>query len=131
MVTTINPASLMVSWQPPPVIDHNGPLTGHVIQYSRLGSSDMMNDDVTSGTTHTISGVVAYSNYSVKVTAVNDQGTGPFSNPVVQVSGEDGRLLYEYQLATLTSISAVQPTSKFYIYIYVLLVSHKRTKCEI
>ena len=94
MVTTINPASLIVSWQPPPVIDHNGPLTGHVIQYSRVGSSDMMNDDVTSGTTHTISGVVAYSNYSVKVTAVNDQGTGPFSNPVVQVSGEDGRLCY-------------------------------------
>ena len=29
MVTTVNPASLIVSWQPPPVIDHNGPLTGH------------------------------------------------------------------------------------------------------
>ena len=101
MVTTINPASLMVSWQPPPVIDHNGPLTGHVIRYSRVGSSVVMNDDVTSGTTHTISGVVAYSNYSVKVTAVNDQGTGPFSNPVVQVSGEDGRLLHEYQLADI------------------------------
>ena len=97
MVTTVNPASLMVSWQPPPVKDLNGPLTGHVIQYNRVGSSDMMNDVVTSGTTHTISGVVAYSNYSVKVTAVNDQGTGPFSNPVVQVSGEDGRS-YHYQL---------------------------------
>ena len=97
MVTTVNPASLMVSWQPPPVIDLNGPLNGHVIRYSRVGSSDMMNDVVTSGTTHTISGVVAYSNYSVKVTAVNDQGTGPFSNPVIQVSGEDGRS-YDYQL---------------------------------
>ena len=92
MVATVNPASLMVSWQPPPVIDHNGPLTGHMIQYTRVGSSDIMNDVVTSGTTHTISGLVAYSNYSIRVAAVNDRGTGPFSNLVVQVSGEDGRL---------------------------------------
>ena len=95
MVTTVNPASLMVSWQPPPVIDHNGPLTGHMIQYTRVGSSDIMNDVVTSGTTHTtISGVVAYSNYSIRVAPVNDQGAGPFSNPVVQVSGEDGKFYY-------------------------------------
>ena len=100
MITTVNPASLMVSWQLPPVIDHNGPLTGHMIQYTRVGSSDIMNDVVTSGTTHTISGLVAYSNYSIRVAAVNDQGTGPFSNPVVQVSGEDGRL-YDYQLADI------------------------------
>ena len=100
MVTTVNPSSLMVSWKPPPVIDHNGPLTGHMIQYTRVRSNDIMNDVVTSGTTHKISGVVAYSNYSIRVAAVNDQGAGPFSNPVVQVSGEDGRL-YDYHLADI------------------------------
>ena len=90
-VTSVNSASLMVSWQPPPTIDHNGPIIGHVIQHTRVGLSDMMSVNVNSGTTHTISGLVAYVNYSVIVAAVNINGTGPFSNPpVVHRSGEDG-----------------------------------------
>ena len=76
MVTSVNPASLMVSWE----TDHIGRITGHVIQYTRLGSSDMMSVNVSSGSTHTISGLVACVNYSVKVAAVNVYGTGPFSS---------------------------------------------------
>ena len=89
MVTSVNPASLMVSWQPPPPIDHNGPIT-YMIQYTRVGSSVNVN----SGTTqYTISGLVAYVDYSVIVAAMNVNGTGPFSNPpVVGRSGEDGEL---------------------------------------
>ena len=76
-------------WDPPPPIDHNGPIT-YMIQYTGGGTSDMMN--VNSGTTHTISGLVAFVDYSVTVAAVNINGTGPFSNPMVQRSGEDGEL---------------------------------------
>ena len=93
MVTSVNPASLMVSWQPPPMIDHNGPIT-YMIQYTRVGTSDIMSVNVNSGTTHTISGLVAYVNYSVIVAAMNVNGTGPFSNPVVQKSGEDSEQNY-------------------------------------
>ena len=89
MVTSVNPASLEVSWQQPPVIYHNGLIT-YDIQYTRVGSSDTMSENVNSGTTHTISGLVAYVDYSVTVAAVNVNGTGPFSNPVVGKSGEDG-----------------------------------------
>ena len=93
MVTSVNPVSLRVSWQPPPLIDHNGPITGHVIQYTRVGSSDMMSVNVTSGTTHTIQGLIAYVNYFVTVAAMTVNGTGPFSDPpVVGRSGEDGGL---------------------------------------
>ena len=88
MVTSINPASLMVSWQSPLMIDHNGPIT-YMIQYTRVGSSDMMSVNVNSGTTHTISGLVAYVNYLVTVAARTVNGTGPFSSVVVQRSGED------------------------------------------
>ena len=92
-VESYNPSSLMVSWQPPLARHHNGPITGHVIQYTRVGSSDMMSVNVTSGTTHTISGLVAYVNYSVIVAAMTVNGTGPFSDPpVVGRSGEDGEL---------------------------------------
>ena len=93
MVESYNPASLMVSWQPPLEIDRNGPIIGYVIQYTRVGSSDMMSVNVTNGTTHTISGLVAYVNYSVIVAAMTVNGTGPFSNPpVVGRSGENGEL---------------------------------------
>ena len=93
MVTSVDPASLMVSWQPPPQVDHNGPITGHVIQYTRIGSSDMMSVNVNSGTTHTISGLVAYVGYSVTVAAMNVDGTGPYSNTEVGRSGEDSELV--------------------------------------
>ena len=87
-VTSVNPASLGVSWQQPPVIDRNGPITGYVIQYTRVETSDMMSENVNNGTAHTISGLVAYVDYSVSVAAVNVNGTGPFSMPIVERSGE-------------------------------------------
>ena len=83
VVESHNPASLVVSWQPIIQRDRNGPITGYVIQYTRVGSSDMMSVNVTSGTTHTISGLVAYVNYSVIVAAMTINGTGPFSDPPV------------------------------------------------
>ena len=92
MVTSINPASLMVKFQRPPLIDRNGPITGHVIQYTRVGSQIVTRETVTSGTTHTISGLLAYVDYSVTVAAVNINGTGRFSSPVVQRSGKDSEL---------------------------------------
>ena len=100
MVESHNSASLNVSWQLPHNRDCNGPITGHVIQYTRVGSSDIMSVNVTSGTTHIISGLVAYVNYSVIVTAMTINGTGPFSDPpVVGRSGEDGELHFiSYQL---------------------------------
>ena len=90
MVTSINPASLRVSWQLPSTINYNGPITGHVILYTGGGTSDMRN--VNSGTVHIISGLVAYVDYSVTVAAVTVNGTGNFSNPVVRRSGEDSKL---------------------------------------
>ena len=88
-----DPASLVVTFQQPPLIDHNGPITGYKIYYTRIESSDTMSVNVTSGTIHIISGLVAYVNYSVIVAAMTVNGTGPFSNPpIVERSGEDGEL---------------------------------------
>ena len=92
MVTSVNPASLMVTFQQPPLVDHNGAIIGHVIQYIRVGTSDVMSVNVTN-TTHAIQGLVAYVNYSVIVAAMTAIGTGPSSGPsVIGRSGEDGEL---------------------------------------
>ena len=93
LITSIDPASLKVSWQPP-MESHNVPITSYVIQYSKDGSQDMIKDIKNiNGTRHTILGLVPYTKYSVKVAAVNVDRTGPFSVPVVEISGEDGNLL--------------------------------------
>ena len=89
MVTSVDPASLGVSWDPPVQRDRNGPITSYVIQYTRVGSSDMMNVNITSETTHTISGLVVLTEYSVIVAAMTINGTGPFSDAVTGMSGED------------------------------------------
>ena len=82
-----------MSWEQLPEIYHNGLIIGYVIQYVRVGSSDIMSENVNNGTTHTISGLVAYVDYSVTVAAVNNvNGTGVFSYPVIGRSGEDGEL---------------------------------------
>ena len=96
MVTSVNPSSLMVSWQPPPEIDHNGVITGYVLQYQKDGSNNMMSVNLPSRTTRTISGLDPFVQYSVTVAAINVNGTGPFSNPEVQTSGQDSKLYYNY-----------------------------------
>ena len=93
MVTSVNPVSLMVSWQPPSEIDHNGEITSYVIQYTEVGSSDPMTMTVNSETTQTLSGLVAYVDYLVTVAAMNVNGTGPYSNTEVGRSGEDSELI--------------------------------------
>ena len=86
-----------VSWQPPSEQDFNGSITGYVIQYTRVGShtsDDTMIVNVPDDTNLVIPGLFACAEYSVTVAAVNANGTGPFSKPVVETSGEDGELNY-------------------------------------
>ena len=93
MVTSVDPASLMVSWQLPLEIGRNGIIASYVIQYTNVVSSVMMSVNVNSGTTHIRSGLVAYVMYSVRVAAVNVNGTGVFSDPMMQLSGQDSELI--------------------------------------
>ena len=100
MIRSTNPALLTLSWQPPLEISHNIPITDYVIQYKKNGSQDTVSNiqkvNVASGTTHTISGLVAITEYSVKVAAMNDNGIGPFSESAVGISGEDSELNLHY-----------------------------------
>ena len=93
MLATVNPASLNVSWQPPLDIDHNGLITGYVIRYTRVGSLSVITtiEIVTNKITYTISGLVADVDYSVMVASLNINGTGPFSDPEVERSGDNGK----------------------------------------
>ena len=93
MVTGVDRALLMVSWQPPRAIDHNGEITGYQINYTRVGFSNTMTMNFNSETRQgTLSGLVAFVEYSVRIAAVNSAGTGTFSNATIERSGQDGEL---------------------------------------
>ena len=67
-----------------------------MIQYTRVKSpayDDTMIVNVNE-TTLSISGLFACVEYSVIVAAVNGNGTGPFSKPVIATSGEDSEFYY-------------------------------------
>ena len=84
---------LVVSWTPPLEENCNGSITGYVIQYARVGKDiDDMIVNVPNDTTFMITGLYANAEYKVTVAAVNANGTGPFSKPITEISGEDGEL---------------------------------------
>ena len=87
-VIVVNSTTLKVSFSPPPIIDHNGLLTGYVIRFNRIGSG-VTKSVTTTTTTIFISGLEKFVNYSITVASMNANGTGPFSNPpVVQPIGK-------------------------------------------
>ena len=100
MVTSIIPASLMVSWQPLLEINHNGVITSYVIIYTEIEGNVVRSVTVNSGTRYILSGLFPYVDYSVIVAAININGTGPFNNPVIGRSGEDSKLILYVQVLT-------------------------------
>ena len=90
-----DPAMLSVIYGPPEPSLRNGDVTGYVIRYTRVGSGVSQNRTVDGGRgfhfNELISGLVAFTNYSVDVAAINVNGTGPFSNAVYGASGQDSK----------------------------------------
>jgi len=87
-----DPAMLLVKYHRPVGSLRNGQLTGYMIRYTRVdtGESQVMDvSDVGRIVKSTISGLVAFTNYSVEVAAVNINGTGPFSDALFGLSGQD------------------------------------------
>ena len=93
MVMGVHPGALNISWQPPIEADQNGPIT-YVVEYTDIESNISINDTVNIGTTVIISALNVFSDYSVRVAARTVNGTGPFSDPEMEVSGHEGEFKY-------------------------------------
>ena len=91
MATDVDPASLRVTWQPPPLIDQNGPLNSYFISYHRTDNAQSSGSMSAIGTESTIPGLDPFVSYSVQVAARNDRGLGISSSIIDQVSGQDSK----------------------------------------
>ena len=81
----VNATAIHVSWESPPTIHHNSPLTGFRLLYrtTTLGSTAMQIDASIPQQLHTVVvGLTPYTVYAVKAAVVNDIGIGPYSKEV-------------------------------------------------
>jgi len=90
-----DPAMLSVAYSPPEERSRNGDVIGYMIRYTILDTSVSqvmnVNDSSEDSQTSVLSGLVAFTDYSIEVAAVNVNGTGPFSGVVTGLSGEDSK----------------------------------------
>ena len=91
MVIDDDPASLRVTWQPPPLIDQNGLIRSYFITYHRTDDSLVSGSVSATGNESIVSDLDPFVSYSVQVAARNDEGFGAFSSIIDQVSGQAGK----------------------------------------
>ena len=78
--------------------EQNGRLLSYTLEYNISGSPDAAQEisvpvDSSEGGNQelVVEGLQPYTTYQFRVRAVNEVGEGPFSNPVVIITPEDGR----------------------------------------
>ena len=79
--------AISVQWGPvEPCADQNGPITGYSVRYGVMESGELNTADVDGGSvmTTTLSNLSPSTAYSIEVAAVNDGGTGVYSEPLIE-----------------------------------------------
>ena len=81
-------SSIIVQWGAVDCIHRNGDITGYSVQYGVVGSgsTQTMSVSVGSVTEATISSLMPSTTYSIQVAAVNNAGTGEFSNIMFELT---------------------------------------------
>ena len=79
--TSVESRSLSVVWGLVPCPHQGGPITGYRLRYSN-GTSIV---ETMGSMKHSLTGLTPFTNYSLEVAAVNNGGTGPYSDPALTV----------------------------------------------
>jgi len=101
---------MQITWSRPRLLDCNGDILEYIIMvdsgsdkhsYSLEVNNDYINTTSTESQclsyNYNVSNqLIPHKRYSVKIAAVNINGTGPFSDTITVMSGENGKPLYEY-----------------------------------
>ena len=83
-VMFVEPTEVSLRWKEVLCIQQNGPITGYVVKYHATCGTDRdvrQNKSVVT-TGDIIDGLTPNTEYTFQVTAVNVNGTGPFSEPI-------------------------------------------------
>ena len=110
-VTTVvtSSTSIMVTWNAVSLIDQNGIITEYEVQYVPLetfGNTigiEMVN---TSAMSYLLSNLEEFVNYNISVRAYTVEGRGPYSDPIMTQTFEDGKIkpLMSYYVIVMNHI---------------------------
>ena len=81
---------MTVSWDEVPCSRQNGPITGYLLFYSSATYSNTINVTGRDNRHYILTTLTPYTNYTLTVTAYNNDGTGPPSSKVLQLTEEIG-----------------------------------------
>ena len=87
--------SLTVTWKSVPDIHQNGIITQYKVQYfteSAFGGTVTVVTPASNKTTD-LTGLEEYTEYSIRISAHTVVGAGPFSQPLIATTHEDGKTL--------------------------------------
>ena len=87
-ISSVEARSMIISWGEVPCLGQNGPITGYLLYYSSTTSSDTINITGRDNRQYNLTTLTPYTNYTVTVTAYNDDGIGPPSSEVLQQTEE-------------------------------------------
>ena len=75
-------------WETVPCSDQNGPIAGYSLRYSN--GTSIANATGEGMRQYVLTGLTPYTRYSIQVAAVNDGGTGPYSELLSMMTLQDG-----------------------------------------
>ena len=82
-LSVVSSTSITVQWEMVPCIHRNGDITDYSVQYTRGGVTDSNSVSGGDATMTTIEGLRPSTTYSITMAAVNDAGTGVYSDPTI------------------------------------------------
>ena len=83
-------------WGTVPCPHQGGPITGYKLRYSN--GTSIVNTTGEVSRQHVLIGLTPFTNYTVQVAAVNDGGTGPYSDSALVETLQDGEYMKSVQL---------------------------------
>ena len=130
-----------LSWSQPRLLDRNGQITHYVItlrnrteeksvviaansrcDMGRTAIGDNDDDDCLPGRfSVTLSTLVPYVVYNVRVAAMNVNGTGPMTDPIVLISGEDSKLLLKNKCTCASHKALYMIVEQVHTFVYHML----------
>ena len=97
MAMAITSTKVKVSWEEVPAINQNGEITTYEIQYVPLEtfegqiSTNTVNTSNGSVLMIVLTGLEEYVEYTISVRAYTSEGSGPYSDPVTEMTNTDSK----------------------------------------
>ena len=92
MTYTVTSTSVVINWLEIDCIERNGVITDYTVVFQEQGGAVIPGEVNVMDRTFTTSGLTPHTNYIFRVAGVNSNGTGPYSNDIIALTDEDGKI---------------------------------------